>query len=273
MRRGILIALIAISTSAFAGEVKNQSNVYDDFRRWMEPSSNATVDEEVTAIIKRDMANLLYPVDMSSFSRPDTDPKFRDQIIVLQQEMGVSPTGVLTVDQFDRLAEASRNINGDHIGSPEKMVSMGEDGSWLSAAGTRAGDDIPHPINFVRIFCYRARGTCERYEATFDEKARFLYLDVGNEYTIDTWTPSRVTARINALCATFIMTIDVKGEQVTTVTVPQPDSSRCVSADSSPRTWKLVDAFPVAWKLNQDRMNRARTLVYPPAKRLMPIQQ
>jgi hypothetical protein len=64
MRRCIRVALIVvISSGAFADERKDQSNVYDD----LQPSATATVDEKVTALIKRYMASLLYPVDMSSF--------------------------------------------------------------------------------------------------------------------------------------------------------------------------------------------------------------
>jgi hypothetical protein len=85
-----LIGLIAISSIAFADDRKNQANVYDDFGQWWKPPPNVTVDEEVTSFIKRDMANLLYPVDMSSLSRPENDTKFRDLIIVLQQQMGAS---------------------------------------------------------------------------------------------------------------------------------------------------------------------------------------
>jgi hypothetical protein len=56
------------------------------------------------------MANLLYPVDMASLAPPDKDPKFHDLIAVLQQQMGDPPTGVLTIDQYSRLSQASRNV-------------------------------------------------------------------------------------------------------------------------------------------------------------------
>jgi hypothetical protein len=115
MRAAIsILILIAISTGAFA-EDKNQSNVYDDFRQWMKPLPNSTVDEEITALIKRHMANLLYPVDMTSFVRPENDEKFRQQIIMLQKQMGKPATGTLTSDQFGRLAEAARDIDDRSI--------------------------------------------------------------------------------------------------------------------------------------------------------------
>jgi hypothetical protein len=82
------------------------------------------------------MANLLYPVDMASLVPLDKDPKFHDLIAVLQQQMGDPPTGILTTDQFNRLAEASRNIDGDLIGLPGKQVIMTEDGVSASGTGT-----------------------------------------------------------------------------------------------------------------------------------------
>jgi hypothetical protein len=85
--------LSSVDVGAFADD-RSQTNVYDEFRHLGAPSPNVTVDEQVTALIKRSMANLLYPVDMSSLVSPDKDTKFRDQIIVLQQQMG-GPASVL----------------------------------------------------------------------------------------------------------------------------------------------------------------------------------
>ena len=273
VRIGVIIALMTISTVAFAADARKQANVYDDFRGWMKPSSPETaVDEEVTATIKRHMANLLYPVDMSSFKGPDSDTNFRDLIKVLQQQMGVSPTGVLTVEQVDRLAEASRYLDGEWIGfTPGKIVWSGSSMVGASGTGAMAGTE---PLNFVRILCFKERGTCEMYDVSFQQEQRFLFLNTPAEYQIDVWTPSRVTARMDGPCSTALMTIDIKGEQVSIVTVPQPDELLCKRASrEGPSTWKLVDGGPVAWKLGQDKMNKARMLVYPPAKRLMPIQK
>jgi hypothetical protein len=71
MKAAVLSLLIALSTAAWADDKQDQRDVYDVFREWMKPSNGATVDQQVTARIKRSMANLLYPVDMSSFARPD----------------------------------------------------------------------------------------------------------------------------------------------------------------------------------------------------------
>ena len=74
------------------GGEKIKTNIYDELRKsWKHPT-----DEQITAIIKRHMANLLYPVDLASFAGPDKDAKFHSQIVELQKEMDVPTTGVLT---------------------------------------------------------------------------------------------------------------------------------------------------------------------------------
>ena len=82
MKKALLFFLFTISP-AFADD----QNVYDFFRQ-LPNSDSAIVDEQTTALIKRHMANLLYPVDMGSFARPETDTKFREQIIALQKADG-----------------------------------------------------------------------------------------------------------------------------------------------------------------------------------------
>ena len=174
------------------------------------------------------------------------------------------------MDQFGQLEKASRNIDRDFTGLPLGIqVFMSEDGSWAGADGARAMDGIADQISLVRIFCSRARGTCELNATTFNLETSFLFLDHGTEYQINTWTPSRVTATTDAPCSTSMMTMDVKGKQVTAVTEPKPNCTGFTQA----KPWQLVDGFSAAWKLNQDRMNQARALAYPPAKRLMPIQK
>jgi hypothetical protein len=132
MRKYIVIALFVISTGAFADEQKKQVNVYDDFRQLGNLSAEVTVDEEVTAQIKRYMANLLYPVDMSSLNRPDKDAKFRDLIIILQQQMGVSrrrsQNGICFRQWFIRSNRSSTTLGA---GVGPLWVISGHDGANL----------------------------------------------------------------------------------------------------------------------------------------------
>ena len=69
MKKALLIFLFTISP-AFADD----QNVYDFFRQ-LPNTDNAVVDQQTTALIKRHMANLLYPVDVGSFARPEKGRK------------------------------------------------------------------------------------------------------------------------------------------------------------------------------------------------------
>jgi hypothetical protein len=37
--------------------------------------------------------------------------------------------------------------------------------------------------------------------------------------------------------------------------------------------WKLVDGFPVAWNIYLERYNKARNLVYEPARKMFPARE
>jgi hypothetical protein len=269
MNKALFIFLIMISP-AFADD----QNVYDFFRQ-MEPKSNsAALDEEVTARIKRHMANLLYPVDMTSFARPEKDEKFREQIIALQKQMGVPATGTLTVEQSVRLADAARDIDDRMVGTgiPKTIV---KDGDFVSAVGTGGTDDtanpLAQPINISRIFCQRTSGTCELSTAAFDpeEVVPQLYFYTPWDYDITTWEPTRVTATNEMPCATSLMSIDIQTKSVVISSVPHSDLSFCATQGLT--SWKLLDdGFPATWKLHQDKVNKARALVYEPERKLVP---
>jgi len=64
MRKALLILFITLSP-AFADDQIGQRNVYDVFRQWEPKTDAAVLDEQTTARIKRQMANLLYPVDLT----------------------------------------------------------------------------------------------------------------------------------------------------------------------------------------------------------------
>jgi hypothetical protein len=211
------------------------------------------------------MANLLYPVDMASIARPEKDVKFREQIMALQKQMGEPPTGTLTSDQFDRLAEAARDIDDRFIGTYPKLVERSENGELVWAVGTGTTDDhddpLAHPINISRIYCLKASGTCELSTAEFSPEDSQLYFATPFDYNITTWGPTRVTATTEQPCGTAMMSIDLQAKSVTISSVPHSDLSFCPKREKS-STWKLAeDGFPIIWKI---------ALVYEPEKRLVP---
>lgn len=225
----------------------------------------------MTALIKRHMANLLYPVDLTLFVRPEKDEKFREQIITLQKQMGEPATGTLTSHQFGRLAEAAHDIDADGIGThpPIKIVSRGDNGEFVSATGTGTGDDVASPINVTRIMCLRASRTCSLTAAEVGLGSQ-LNLVLPFDYNITTWGPTRVTAIDELPCATKTMSIDIQTESVTISSVPLSNSKLPFCGNGGPTTWRLADGEAITRKIHQDKVSAARTLVYEPERRLVP---
>lgn len=244
------------------------------FSQWEKTTDATVVDEKTTALIKRHMANLLYPIDMASFARPEKDVKFRDQIIALQKQMGVPTTGVLTFDQYDRLAEAARDIDDRPVGAyPGKIVERSKDGDLVWAVGTGGTDDVANPvanpINISRISCLRSTGTCELSTAEFSPEDLQLFFATPFDYTITTWAPTRVTATSEHPCGTALMSIDIQAKSVVISSVPHSDFSFC--SKEGPSTWRLLDeSFPATWTLHQKKANKARALVYEQEQKLVP---
>jgi hypothetical protein len=218
---------------------------------------------------------LLYPVDMASFVRPEKDVKFREQIIALQKQMGVPATGTLTFNQYDQLGKAARDIDDRAIGvNPGKIVERIADGEVVFAVGTGATDDIgnplAYPINTSRIVCVRDSGTCTLSTAEFSQDDSQLVFASPFDYTITTWGPTRVTATSEHPCGTALLSIDIQSKSVVISSVPHSDLSFC--SKEGPTTWRLADdGFPIIWKFHQDKVNKARALVYEPEKKLVPL--
>jgi hypothetical protein len=277
MIRSVIFFLLILSSIAWADEKEDQRNVYDvfsDLDKLVKPSQGSrivTLEEDVTSRIKRYMANLLYPVDMSSFVRPEKDPKFRELVVTLQKQMGEAATGTLTNGQFDKLQEAARNIDENAIYvAAGKLVYGSDDGNSVGALGTGAMNDLAHPININRMLCVRSEGTCEMSASELDLKGRMLIAAPPMIFDIKTWTPNRITAVREHPCGTASLTVDVQRKDVTITSVPHADLPFCSNEPAN--IWTLVDGFNVVWNLYRDRYHKVRELVYEPAKKFFPIR-
>jgi hypothetical protein len=261
----VFALLFTVSAAAWADDKRDQRNIYDVFRQWLKPSNTATVDEQGTALIKRYMAALLYPVDLASFDRPEVDQKFRDAIMKLQTQLGTPATGNLTADEFDRLALAARDLDDHAIGTqPGKIVDVAKDGSSVAASSTLAGDDVTRKINHTRITCSRAENICNVHSASFDPNTSFLWLNFGPvPYKVKSWTAIAVTAVNVHASGTDTMTIDIVEK-----TVSIDSTGSCMS--KTPSRYSLIDGGPVTLKFHQDKVSKARALVYEPARKLLP---
>ena len=64
------------------------------------------------------------------------------------------------------------------------------------------------------------------------------------------------------------MILDLQNESLVTSSVPHSDLS---CAKQGLTTWRLLDdGFSASWKLHQDKVNKARVLVYEAEKKLVP---
>jgi hypothetical protein len=250
----------------------DKRNVYDAFGELkLKPSPGVTLEEDVTSRIKRYMASLLYPVDMTSFVRPEKDAKLRELIVTLQKQMGEATTGVLTYGQFSKLQDAAHSIDERPVTiAPGLMVYPSDDGNLVGAVGTGVLNDLANPINVSRILCTKSDGTCEMSTAEFDLKYSQLFAPAPTIYEVKTWTPNRVTAIREHPCGSAFLTVDVATKDVTIASAPHSDLPFCSKEPAN--IWKLADGFKVSWNLFRDRYNKARELVYEPAKRIFPIR-
>jgi len=238
----LFLLIIVVPASADKQQDQfDQKNVYDAFGELkLEPSTGVTLEEDVTSRIKRYMANLLYPVDMTSFVRPEKDPKLRELIVLLQRQMGEATTGVLTFRQFSKLQDAARGIDEVQVTvAPGKLVSRLDNSNVVSALGTGVMNDLANPININRMFCAKSEGTCEMSSTEFDLKSGMLITPAPTIFEIKTWTPNRVTAIREHPCGTALLTVDVETEDVTIASTPHADLPFCSREPAN--IWRLAD--------------------------------
>ena len=263
MKRAVLFLMIFVSSVAWGENQEGQQSVYDYYRRWMNPEAGSTVEEQVTARIKRYMANLLYPVDMSSFVGPDKDAKFRDLIIMLQKQIGVQPTGILTNAQYDRLGSAAKDIDGSGIELMPLKKNVFVEKDIAGAEGTLAGEKIVSPFNAMRLFCSRQTGTCDQAIIYLNLQLT-LWPPTTTVYVIKTWTADTVIALTHPLCGG----VETLTLYVPTNTLTIMSAGSC--ADKSLATYTLIDGYEFSQTFFRDKALRARGLVYEPARKFLP---
>jgi hypothetical protein len=271
----LVLFLVVLVSPALADKQQDEfdkRNVYDAFGELkLQPSPGVTLEEDVTSRIKRYMASLLYPVDLTSFVRPEKDAKLRELIVTLQKQMGEATTGVLTYGQFSKLQDAAHSIDERPVTiAPGIMVYPSDDGNLVGAVGTGVMNDLANPINVSRIPCTKSDGTCEMSTAEFDLKYSQLFALAPTIYEVKTWTPNRVTAIREHPCGSAFLTVDVATKNVTIASAPHSDLPFCSKEPAN--IWKLADGFKITWNLYRDRYSKARELVYEPAKKIFPIR-
>jgi hypothetical protein len=251
--------LLVFATPVLADKQQDEfdkRSVYDAFAE-LKPklSPGVTLEEDVTSRIKRYIAGLLYPVDMTSLVRPEKDAKLRELIVTLQKQMGEATTGVLTYGQFSKLQDAARAIDERPITvAPGKMV-YSEHGSSVGALGTGVMNDLANPLNVSRILCTKSGGACEMSGAEFDQKYGMLIASAPVIYEIKTWTPHRVTALREHPCGTALLMVDVDTQDVTITSAPHADLPFCSKEPAD--IWSPMDLRSLGTSIETATTTRA----------------
>jgi hypothetical protein len=233
------------------------------------PRCALSVERDV-ADFKRQMAALLYPVNLRSSLPPNRDEEFKKLIEILQHQMGQKPTGVPTTGQAKRLRTAARDLWADPVVLGVKNVIVHTD--WASAEGAEYDDGAPAVANWTKILCKRETQGCIVTGASYLPDSLWLYDTY--EYVVTAWTRQRITASLEHPCGTATLTIDADTANVTFVSIPRGGKkdgcagNEIAFKDGKPQTWKLVDGI----KFGMDKWTRDRQaalqLVYPSARRL-----
>lgn len=155
--------------------------------------------------IRRALAILYYPVDLSSSIDPREDRALREQVSAFQRTLNHEPDGTLSFGEFNRLLELETIGTATPIGFLWRRAPHVE-ADWAGAAGTWVirGDQIAYPLNFAQIDCWRAAGHCEATEVHVDasdlsgvagESGRYLAGARTTIYSIASWAAGKVEAR------------------------------------------------------------------------------
>lgn len=288
MKSIFVVISVVVSAMSWASDGKDELDIYtfqqEHFRSSAVASSGLSSDAQTTARIKRYMAGLLYPVDLSVLTNPDKDLRFQNEIRLLQKQMGVPSTGVLTVRQYDRLVRAATMHTELPVFPTGFYVDQYETGrnSNVSAKGAWSVDPTDrmasyNPINTGHVDCDKAEKLCTVVTADvllpYELVAIPVYtLQVHTEiFEVESWRPERITAVQELSCSKTTMTIDIKGKAVKQVTVPRYERESCnANRTVKPSFVTLLDGSKAFEEVFARRRKEVQDLVYTPARMYMP---
>jgi hypothetical protein len=168
-----------------------------------------------TALIKKHLALLMYPVDLGSFKPPGEDPRFQEQIKAFQGRLGVAVTGMLTWAQFEQLQQAATLLGERRLRPPAHLQVRREklaDGEAVQAEGSWLGGDR-RPAS-TRIHCRQAEALCLESGAEValpdgtDPDYRLLV--TARRYRVTGWGGDEVVAEAEAACRQLRLVIDTR---------------------------------------------------------------
>lgn len=206
-----------------APEQKGGMDIYQVNREMfhqVNPAMNA--EGFTTALIKKHMAMLMYPVDLGVLQPPAQDAKFQAQIQLFQTKLGVPATGVLTWSQFEILQQAATTATERKVLPPSALLVHREktgSGEMLRAQGTWLGEGASLPLNYTEIICRQADQACleagmevsvpAHTEAEHDYRVSLST----RSYRVTAWSETEVLAEGEDRCGPLRLSINAQSRQ------------------------------------------------------------
>ncbi len=265
----ILLGLLALWFAAASwGEPDLSQLAEDDLEKMSEEERNALPAKEVFLKFVEEIGPAQYDhlVRGALYARMymfEYSPPLDGLIREYQQDIGVEPTGWLT------LGEATRLFEDDYFPLPTPVYASGSGkpyivGGVASAQGTWVilGDDIAMPVNTSDIRCYRSRDMCFEFivqlkthevqegDGRVPSSPYYLYTDI-ETWEIIHWGEEEIVARGGGECRRTTMTMNSRSEEVTQVTRNAGGSCDLGLASlpplEQPRVAVLKDGFDVTY--------------------------
>jgi hypothetical protein len=124
------------------------------------------------------------------------------------------------------------------------------EGTW-TRSGLTKGSAMGYPLQTSRIQCYRQERRCTEARAYVANNELFSELV---EYNVESWSPTTIVLRNDALCATEVFTIDLNTKSVNgSGHLFNKDSKFCKRYAGKEEHWnyRLSDGFEVYWAERQ----------------------
>ena len=192
-----------------------------------------------------------------------------------QEDIGVSPSGELTVGQFEKLKRRSARQKDTRVytsGSAKIFASGGfakVEGTWIIE-----DDKIADPINTAEITCDRVAKECVSTQASVvvpqiekDDDSYYLNL-TSQSYQILSWGTDEIVARDSGKCRVTILTLNLNSNEVFETT-RNNETEACLESPISlpsldkPRISRLIPGFETTYKFWQTRQKIVSKFINP----------
>lgn len=211
-----LLAAPAASAADEAPAPKGEQDIYQVNRDMFgQANPGMTAEGFTTALIKKHLAMLMYPVDLGTLQTPTHDARFRAQIQLFQEKLGVPATGVLTWSQFEILQQAATTATERKVLPPSALLVHREPavgGEMVKAQGTWLGEAGSLPLNYTEIICHQVDKACleTRIEvnvpAHVDAEHDYRLTLASRSYRVTAWNEDEVQAEAGDGCRLSINT-------------------------------------------------------------------